>query len=291
MSILDAIKKQYESNKSSGERDMSVYFAPIVPEGKSSATFNIRILPTQDGTSPFEEVYFNEMKVGKYNMKLYCPFMNDKEESPIYQVWKMLSSSNDKDDREASKDYRTRKYYVVKVIDRDRPEDGVKFWRFKHNFKQDGPYDKIFPIIQSKGNIFDAEEGRDLTIFVELATIPNTSTTYSKITNIVPDDKSKLCNDEAMCKEWLEDDRKAKDIFKPKPIDYLRIVAQNLTPTWDKEAEKWVPLESASEVMGNFDKTEDEGDIVDSPPFAPDTPTESKAETTESKSETQYPWE
>ena len=55
-------------------------------------------------------------------------------------------------------------FYIVKVIDRDNEQDGVKFWRFKHNYKQEGVLDKILPIWKAKGDVTDAEKGRDLII-------------------------------------------------------------------------------------------------------------------------------
>ncbi len=59
--------------------------------------------------------------------------------------------------------YKPRKFYIVKVIDRDNEQDGPKFWRFKHNYKQEGIFDKIIPIYKAKGDVADAEKGRDLT--------------------------------------------------------------------------------------------------------------------------------
>ena len=44
---------------------------------------------------------------------------------------------------------------MVKLIDRDNEQDGVKFWRFKHNTKSEGVLDKIFPIFKNKGDITD----------------------------------------------------------------------------------------------------------------------------------------
>ncbi len=43
-------------------------------------------------------------------------------------------------------------------------KDGVKFWRFKHNYKNEGVLDKIIPIWRAKGDITDPEKGRDLII-------------------------------------------------------------------------------------------------------------------------------
>ena len=49
----------------------------------------------------------------------------------------------------------------------DNEEDGVKFWRFKHNWKGDGPIDKIIPIWRNKGDVTDINEGRDLILILQ----------------------------------------------------------------------------------------------------------------------------
>jgi hypothetical protein len=75
---------------------------------------------------------------------------------------KLLLATGSEDDKVLARSYRAKKFYIVKVIDRENEQDGPKFWRFKHNYKGDGALDKIIPIIRSKGDITDVQEGRDL---------------------------------------------------------------------------------------------------------------------------------
>ena len=42
----------------------------------------------------------------------------------------------------------------------------LKFWRFKHNWKGNGPIDKIIPIWRNKGDVTDINEGRDLILIL-----------------------------------------------------------------------------------------------------------------------------
>ena len=143
MSTLDSVLEQYEKSKqssSSGNRmsmdeRMKKYFAAILPQGQNSAQRRIRILPTKDGSSPFVEAWFHEVQVGGQWNKLYDPAKNDNERSPLTEVYDELMSTGKESDKELAKQYKARKFYIVKVIDRDHPEDGVKFWRFKHNYK------------------------------------------------------------------------------------------------------------------------------------------------------------
>ena len=176
MSTLDSVLAQYEKskqsssggNKMSQEERMKKYFAAILPQGQSSAQKRIRILPTKDGSSPFVEAWFHEIQVdGKY-VKLYDPEKNDKERSPLTEVYDELMSTGKENDKKLAMDYKARKFYIVKVIDREKEQDGPKFWRFKHNSKGDGVLDKIFPIFRNKGDITDVTKGRDIIISLGL---------------------------------------------------------------------------------------------------------------------------
>jgi len=254
-SILDSVLQQYEDSKQSTssfkmsrEDRMKKYFTAILPEGKSSAQKRIRILPSKDGKSPFVEAWFHEiLQDGKY-VKLYDPGKNDNERSPLNEVYDDLTATGKASDKELAKEYKSRKFYVIKVIDRDHPEDGVKFWRFKHNYKGEGPLDKIIPIFKAKGDITDPFTGRDLII--ELAkgkTSKNKD--YTFIQAIMFDDQSKLSDDESIAKEWLDDELTWKDVYSKKPEEYLEAVAKGEKPRWDSELNKYVYGDSADDIV------------------------------------------
>ena len=117
-------------------------------------------------------------------------------------------------------------FYIVKVIDRDNEQDGPKFWRFKHNYKGEGPLDKIIPIIRSKGNITDSVEGRDLILSLTLAKAPN-GREYTTINSIIQEDKSPLHNDQEVANEWSNHPDTWRDVYSVKPQEYLEMVAQD----------------------------------------------------------------
>ena len=169
---LDAVLAQYEKAKSGGnsankmsqEDRMKKYFAAILMQNENSGQKRLRILPTPDGSSPFKEVWYHEVQVeGKWN-KIYDPGKNDNERSPLTEIHDELMSTGKESDKELAKAYKPRKFYIVKVVDRDNEADGVKFWRFKHNYKNEGILDKIIPIWKAKGDITDPVSGRDLII-------------------------------------------------------------------------------------------------------------------------------
>ena len=72
MSSLDAVLAQYEKSqqaaggqgKMSQDERMKKYFALILDDKSNSGTRRVRILPTQDGSSPFKEAWYHEIQVG-----------------------------------------------------------------------------------------------------------------------------------------------------------------------------------------------------------------------------------
>ena len=148
----------------------------------------------------------------------------------------MLFRSSDK---ELAKQYNSRKFYIVKVIDRDAEEDGVKFWRFKHNYKNDGILDKIIPIWRQKGDITDPQKGRDLIIeMVKQKT--NAGKDYTAIQTIMHDDPSPLHSDNKVKEEWLTDELTWNDVYTKKPVEYLEAISRGETPRWDANTNKYV---------------------------------------------------
>jgi hypothetical protein len=247
MSTFDAVLAQYEknknatsgnSNKMSSEDRLKRYFTTVLPKGSKGEERRIRILPTKDGASPFTEVYFHEVQVDGKWVKLYDPKQEGKR-SPLNEVKEALEATGVESDRELARTYRSRKFYIVKVIDRDHESDGVKFWRFKHNAKGDGVIDKIFPIFRNKGDITDSTKGRDLILTLSL-TKSGTGKEYTVINSVLNDDASPLHTDENIAKAWLEDTLTWADVYSKKGEDYLDMVAKGEVPRWDSNQNKFV---------------------------------------------------
>ena len=242
MSTFDAVLAQYEknknatsgnSNKMSSEDRMKRYFTTVLPKGSKGEERRIRILPTKDGSSPFVEVYFHEIQVDGKWVKLYDPKQEGKR-SPLNEVCDSLMMTGVESDRELARTYRSRKFYIVKVIDRDNEADGVKFWRFKHNYKNDGILDKIIPIWRNKGDITDAEKGRDLIIELAKSKTP-AGKEYTTVSTIMYDDPAPVHTDAAQATAWVNDELSWLDVYSKKPVDYLEAIARGETPKWSTE--------------------------------------------------------
>jgi hypothetical protein len=241
---------QYESNtdnsskkpKISNEDRLKKYFTEKLQQGMKNATRRFRILPAKDGKSPFEEAYFYERQVnGKYE-KIYCNKLNDGEYCPIYEAKEALMMEGSKKAKEMAREYTPRKFYVVKGIDRDNEDHGVKFWRFKHNYTGNGVMDKLMPLFKLKGDITDAREGRDIII-----TTTRNEKGWSVVTSIMCDDVTILTEDSTQANEWFNNEETYKEVYSRKSPEYLEIVSKNMTPVWDSEQSKYVAEEDREE--------------------------------------------
>jgi hypothetical protein len=284
MSTFESVLAQYEknkqvaggnSNKVSQEDRMKKYFTTLLPKGSRSGEKRIRILPTTDGSSPFKEVYYHELQVDGQWVKLYDPKQEGKR-SPLNEVYEGLMMTGVEADKVLARQYRARKFYIVKVIDRENEQDGVKFWRFKHNSKGEGILDKIFPLFKNKGDITDTQKGRDLIITLGLTKAGN-GKEYTAITSIIPEDITPLSNDNDTVNSWINDELTWADVYSKKPEEYLEMIAKGEVPKWDVETKKYVsnlseetilmsPSNSKSEPIVDVDP-QDDAEVDDELPF------------------------
>ena len=253
---LDAVLAQYENSKQgssstskmSQDERMKKYFAAILKDNEKQGQKKLRILPTKDGTSPFKEVWYHEIQVDGKWQKFYDPGKNDNERSPLNEVHEELMSTGKDSDKELAKQYKARKFYIVKVIDRDNEQDGVKFWRFKHNYKNEGILDKIIPIWRNKGDITDSEKGRDIILELTKAKTPK-GAAYTVIQTIMHDDPTPVHDNKETMESWLSDELTWQDVYSKKPEEYLEAIARGETPRWDSDAGKYVYGNSTEETV------------------------------------------
>lgn len=256
MATVDSVLAQYEKNKNatssnankmSSEDRLKRYFTTVLTKGARSGEKRVRILPAADGETPFKEGYFHEIQVDGNWVKLYDPAQEGKR-SPLNEVKDALYATKVQSDAELARQYRSRKFYIVKVIDRDNEQDGPKFWRFKHNTKGDGILDKIFPLFQKKGDITDIQTGRDLTLFLTLTKSGN-GKEYTAINSVIPEDVTPLHTESDVVNTWINDETTWNDVYAKKPEEYLEMVAKGETPRWDSDTKKFVSSSQGEEVF------------------------------------------
>jgi len=255
--VLDAVLAQYESSKQGGssgtskftqEERMKKYFAALLKDNEKQGQRTIRILPTTDGSSPFKEVWFHEISVDGKWQKFYDPGKNDNERSPLTEVYEELMSTGRESDKQLATQYKARKFYIVKVIDRDNESDGVKFWRFKHNYKQEGILDKIIPIWKAKGDVTDPDNGRDLILELTKAKTPK-GATYTVIQTVMYDDPTPTHGNKETMDSWVNDSLTWEDVYSKKPVEYLEAIARGETPRWSSEKGGFVYSNDSEEEM------------------------------------------
>jgi hypothetical protein len=183
-----------------------------------------------------------------------------------------LLAGGTEEEKELAKDYSARKFYIVKVIDRDNEADGVKFWRIKHNYQKNGNYDKIMDaIVNAEHDITDPETGRDLNITIKR------NATGSAVTILGANSASVLTSDEEQLSKWTSDVRTWEDVYSLRNYDYLAIIVKGDTPVWSKEEGRWIAKETEKESDGIEDEV-DMGNDLPTPTEAPSKVT-SKVET------------
>ena len=233
---------QYESNnkpkyeKSNKVYDLKNYFNTFIKEGVKSAQKTIRILPTADGSSPFVEIHAHKIQVDGEWKTFACLKHEKNEPCPFCEAREALLSTGKDSDKELAKKYNAQLMYVVKVIDRDNEAEGVKFWRFNHDYRKEGNYDKIIGVLNAiKKDVTHPETGRDL-----LMTINRNQNNAPVVSAVASLDPSKLSEDAAQVTAWLGDTRTWEDVYSVKTYDYLEIIVKGGTPAWDKDKKCFV---------------------------------------------------
>lgn len=264
MSSYDAILKQYEDNtqkKNSGKKyDLKNYFSTWIPDGVREAQKRIRILPDPTGGSPFKELHGHKMQIDGQWKVLPCLQHNFDKDCPFCEARTLLLAEGDEGSKESAKKYSARKYYVVKIIDRDKESEGIKFWRFGHDYRGSGIFDKIIGVLKARQtDIAHPETGRDLIINIGRDHKGN-----PVVNSIMDADPTPLSDNADLAKEWLDDKRTWEDVYSVRTYDYMEIIVKGGTPAWSKKQEKWVDkvtVDREEKEQMDKDMSEDELDM------------------------------
>lgn len=169
------------------------------------------------------------------------PSLKGVKKDDMNEMQKKVFEKNKEIFTEASK-WEAKKFYIVRGIDKGAEKDGVKFWRFKHNFKNQGTLDKLLPILEDymtnqQADFSNAENGTDLNIIMTDTEFQGH--TYKQISAITAKGKSPLHSDPIVARQWLDDDITWRDVFLPKkapnitPYEFLEMVVAGTNPYWD----------------------------------------------------------
>ena len=274
----EEVKNQYEEEQKTftpkkTQFNEKNYLQARLGDNETTKTLTIRLLPfSPEGGSPFKKVFMHTVKVNKEvsssGWKTFvCPTHNMKDGSSMGDKCPFCeTSAKARELKSKSLDEPTKKKYgdieflnkvkemwIVRCIERDHEEDGVKFWLFNSSKKKDGVYDKIMNLANrraasaaKKGNvysIFDLNNGLDLDITL-------TKTTDGKTTIQVLDagSPSPLTEDYDLGMKWIEDEKKWYDVYTVKSYDYMTIIAMGGVPIFNKELNKYVDKDEMNKI-------------------------------------------
>jgi len=255
MSALDKILAQYKKDReeavtTSNSYSPNNYFSPRLGNNQTSGSVTIRILPELDGQdSAFDSYYGHYLSTNtgkpKDSRLFACLEHEEKEECPACEARKMLYASGTDDDKEAAKKLFPKKHYVIRVIDRDNEDHGVKFWRFAFDKRGIGYMDRFNDFFGAIGlDPVDPDNGYDIKL-----TLNKNEKGDTVVTNFIAKPPSPLSTDSDKAKKWLSDTRTWRDVFSVKPKDYIELLIMGKQPVWSKEKECYV----AKEVEGSDD--------------------------------------
>ena len=258
----DAVAEQYAkehatttTTKKKTEFNEKNYLQARLKPGEKSKSLTIRLLPfSPEGGSPFKKVFIHTVKVNKELSPggwrtFVCPTHNKMgDKCPFCAVSAEAKELRHNAPTEVEKKKygdiefmnRSKAAWIVRCIEREHEEDGVKFWLFNDSAKKDGVYDKILNIYferkkaaEKKGkdsNIFDLNEGKDLIITL---TKDDNGKTVTKIVD--DEDKTPLTESYEQGIAWINDPKQWTEVYTVKPYEYMSIVIQGGVPVYDKE--------------------------------------------------------
>lgn len=281
-SVMFTEKSNSENKKKDAQHLMNKddfkknYLNVMLEDGQVEKTLTIRLLPmdldpnSKTYGNPFVKIFTHNVKVpvevsgAKNADKSYknyiclsrtnginhdelgykCPFC-EINQSAYAESEKETDAIKKKEWRKISVQNIPRETVIVRCIDRDHQEDGVKFWKFNIREDKTDPYNQIinlFNLRYEEGkrsgvdiNILDIYNGVDLTVKI---TRGNSAPTITDGRIPTP-----LSKDEKQLQDWLYDTKKWQDVFTAKPYEYLSLVANMRVPWKDKVTGKWVDKE------------------------------------------------
>ena len=254
------------------------YLNTRLSDGEKKRDVKIRILPATPNTQKiYVPIHIHSMKldpqIAQSGFKSFvclndkhleehdergCPFCN-KAKGLFAEANKCDQSERLKKSalcKEAYK-YEPKTCYIVRVIERGKESEGVKFWRFNHWDNGKGCLDQLRNLYELRNkealeanfvnqytdiitgewkeeagyNIFNLTNGKD--IILTLSKGENTDKT--EISIMESGMQTPLSNDPEQAIAWVNDPKGWHDMYATKTYEYLDVVVNGGIPVFDKE--------------------------------------------------------
>lgn len=262
------------------EKNVTIRILPVsATDGRAFFTINTHSLKvSQDiSKSGFKSfICLDDPNVNEDGETGVCPLCKKSKE-----LYAMADSCTDefekKDLLRSAGQHRAKRTFIVRVIDRDHEDEGVKFWRFNEHRDGQGMYDQLMKLYTIRNNesiksgngpfnIFDLHNGKDMVISLRYDPVNKKTSTSITDSGFV----SPLSTSEEQIEAWVGDTKTWKDIYASKSVEYLSIIADGKVPYYDKTEGVWVAKDSQDEArQPNAFAQQTESAAVKNEPFEP----------------------
>lgn len=261
----EAQEKKEQMNRKA-EFSPNHYLDAFLTKDETEKEITIRLLPfSPEEPSPFKKVHVHYVRwtkedgskgwkqfmcpvgMGKSNK---CPFCETSQEARRLK-FETQDEAKRREFNNIEFANQARDYWMVRCIDRDHEDHGVKFWRFADSKNAKGIWDSIYSLFQTRQkrgtNIFDLYEGKDIIIKMtrQMGNNGKPTTVY----NVSDDDRiTPLSTSEETMEKWVNDPLTWEDVYPTKDYNYLAIVVQGDYPVFSKTLNTWVGKNAAKAI-------------------------------------------
>ena len=250
--------KNYLDTKLANDEDERTITIRILPVSSEDGNFRIAVkthslkVSKRIANSGFKSfLCLNDPQVPNYDPSIKCPICA-KSQYYFDEAKKCRETDGEKSKKLFKKacSLKNKVTYIVRVIERGKENEGVKFWRFNENTQGKGIYDSLIALYKQRKadmaeagvenyNIFDLDEGRDIVLSLKRTV----RTDGQEGVAIQINDKSinkPLTQDVELGNSWINDVKKWYNAYTVKSPEYLSIIADDKIPYFDKTTEKFV---------------------------------------------------
>ena len=263
-------EKSTVTNSNKYEFNAKNYLNLSLENGQKERKVRIRILnATPESSTPFLILKTHNLKVAKDLKKSGKPFksyfclndasINNGEKCPICELsqeyFRQANGCADESEKKkllkTAYSFKPKNTYVLRVIDREHEDEGVKFWKFNEHTNGDGCYDMLMSIYDERKrehmevglgeyNIFDLNNGKDIIITIKKAQ----NSDNNELTLIDAGVETPLSLDPNKAMAWINDTKKWSDVYSVKNREYLSIVLDGKVPVRDNSTGRYNSVES-----------------------------------------------
>lgn len=263
--------KRVETKKA--DFDVKNYLNTKLKDGEDERSIAIRILPVSNEDGNFaiavkthglkvskrianngfkSFLCLNDPQIPNYDKNVKCPIC-EKAQYYFDEAKKVRQTDEEKSKKLFKKacSLKSKTTYILRVIERGKENEGVKFWRFNENTQHKGIYDALMALyvqrkkdMEEEGisgyNIFDLDNGRDIIISLK-RTVRSDGKEGTAIQITDKSINKPLTNDVELGNSWINDVKRWYNAYTVKSPEYLEIIADDKIPYYDKNIGKFVP--------------------------------------------------